>query len=86
MQPQIKATADRLYLHWSDRCSVTTSYPIEVGADDRRYVVFPDQDEAEYMRDILAPDADLTPFGVTWDPRALALVSVLEEHASSVRI
>lgn len=63
----------RFYVHWS--LHLTTSFPIKPGIDGD-YVVCADQDEAEHLRDRIAPGADLHPFGGTWDPTALALADV----------
>lgn len=67
---------DRLYVHWS--LHLTTSFPLRPGIDGR-YVVCADPEEAEYLRDHLAPEADLHPFGGTCDGRALALADVGRE-------
>lgn len=77
MRPQTQIRQDRLYLHWTDRCSYTTSYPIERGADGRRYVVFLDTDEMTEIREALGiEDAIEHVFDQTWDPRALALEDI----------
>ncbi len=65
----------RLYVQWGPH--LTTSYPVSAGVDGR-YVVCVDTEEAEALRDHLAPGAELHPFGETWDRRALALADVLE--------
>lgn len=61
---------DRLYVCWGPH--LMTSYPVRPGIDGP-YVVCADTEEAEAVRDLLAPHADLHPFGGTWDRRALAL-------------
>mgnify|MGYP003604038629 CR=1 FL=1 len=65
----------RLYVQWGPH--LTTSFPVLAGVDGR-YVVCTDTEEAEALRDHLAPGAALHPFNDTWDPRALALTEVLE--------
>ena len=63
-----------LFIHWS--IHLTTAYPIKRGTTGD-YVVCEDQEEAEYLRDHIAPGADLHIFGGTvWEPNAIALVDV----------
>ena len=71
---------DRLYVHWS--LHLTTSFPLRLGVDGR-YVVCADPEEAEYLRDRLAPGADLHPFGETWDRRALALADLWPTYGAN---
>jgi len=66
---------DRLYVHWS--LHLTTSLPILPGVDGP-CVVCADTEAAEALRDRLAPQADLHPYGQTWDCRALTLADLLE--------
>lgn len=70
---RVQITPTRLFVHWG--IHLTTGYPIQPGIDGL-YVVCTDTSEAEYLRDHIAPGAELHPFGGTQDARALALADV----------
>lgn len=63
MSPTAQIDRGRLCLHWTGAGSLTTSYPVETGADEA---------EATDIRDQVAPGAGLHCWD-NWEPRALAL-------------
>jgi hypothetical protein len=70
MTTTCQISGGRLYVHWS--IHLTTSYPIRAGFDGEGYVVCESQDDAEYLRNIIAPGAELHLFG-TGDFTAMAI-------------
>jgi hypothetical protein len=73
MKATCQISGGRLYVHWS--IHLTESFPIRAGYDGKGYVVCDDQNGAEYLRNIIAPDAELHLFG-TGDFTALAIKDI----------
>ena len=72
MKTTCQISGGRLFLHWPH---LTTSYPIQAGYDGEGYAVCESQEEAEYLRDHVAPNAELHLFG-TGDFTALAIKDI----------
>ncbi len=73
MKATCQISGGRLYVHWS--IHLTESHPIRAGFDGEPYAVCADQDGAEYLRNIIAPGAELHLFG-TGDFTALAIKDI----------
>ena len=70
------------YVNYNSGCSVTNSYPIEVGSDGDKYIVFPDSVEFACFVDDLEEEFEKLNlgaycFGGDWEDNALCLSEVI---------